>query len=73
MERATNPNPVAQRITQVMAVRGVDISTLANAADIGEVALRERLQGESDFTWPELAHVGGVLRINPAHLMAGAA
>jgi len=73
MERATNTNPVAKRVTQVMHERGVDISTLAHAADIGESVLRERLQGESDFTWPELAHVGGVFSVHPAELMAGAA
>lgn len=73
MERAQVTGTVATRIAAAMQQRGVDISTLADAADIGEPVLRERLLGESDFTWPELAHVGGVLRINPAHLMAGAA
>jgi hypothetical protein len=73
MERATNTSPVAKRITQVMRERGVDISTLAHAADIGESVLRERLLGESEFTWPELARVGGVFRIHPAELMAGVA
>ncbi|WP_181420127.1 hypothetical protein [Curtobacterium sp. MCPF17_003] len=73
MERATVTDTVAKRITAVMQERGVDISTLAHAADIGEPVLRERLLGESDFTWPELATVGGVFRINPAQLMAGAA
>lgn len=73
MERATVTSIAAQRIASAMQQRGVDISTLAHAADIGESVLRERLLGESDFTWPELATVGGVLRINPAHFMAGAA
>lgn len=73
MERATEPDTVADRIAAAMRERGVDVSTLADAADIGEPVLRERLQGESDFTWPELATVGGVLRIHPAQFMAGAA
>ncbi|MEK6344723.1 MAG: hypothetical protein V4737_12910 [Curtobacterium sp.] len=73
MERAQTPGTVADRIAAVMQERGVDVSTLADAADIGEPVLRERLYGESDFTWPELATVGGVLRIHPAQLLAGAA
>lgn len=73
MERAQTYGTAATRIATVMQERGVDISTLADAADIGEPVLRERLHGESDFTWPELATVGGVLRIHPAQLMAGAA
>jgi hypothetical protein len=73
MERAQVTDTAATRIAAVMQERGVDVSTLAHAADIGEPVLRERLLGESDFTWPELAHVGGVFRINPAHFMAGAA
>ncbi|WP_171898771.1 hypothetical protein [Curtobacterium sp. UCD-KPL2560] len=73
MERAEAPGTVANRIASAMQQRGVDISTLAHAADIGEPVLRERLLGESTFTWPELATVGGVLRIHPAELMAGAA
>jgi hypothetical protein len=73
MERAQGTGTAANRIAAVMQERGVDVSTLAYAADIGEDVLRERLRGESDFTWPELAHVGGVFCIHPAELMAGAA
>ena len=47
------------------------LTTVAQAADMQEVDLNARLQGDEDFTVNDLLRVGGFLRVRPAAFMEG--
>jgi hypothetical protein len=72
MEQRRTPTGVARNVIVAASTQGTTLNTLAEATDMDGSDLRERLDESSDFTWDELAHLGGLFSIHPATLLAGA-
>lgn len=71
MERRTQAAKVAEAVTQTMTSRRVSVATLSQATGIESVTLREHLSNQSEFTFGELADVGGFFHLPLAHFLEG--
>jgi len=69
-------DPEARRVTAnvraAIHAHPASLASIAEAADMGEVDLQSRLNGDVDFTVNDLVRVGGFLRSRPALFMEGA-
>lgn len=59
MERRSLNETVAARVAAAMVTAGVTIDTLSEATGIRAATLRDHLDNKSEFTFGELADVGG--------------
>lgn len=71
MAKRRTPDQAATNVIVAAAARGDSLNTLAQATDMDGSTLNERLDGTSEFTWDELAHLGGLFSVHPS-LLAGA-
>lgn len=71
MERRTTATTVAEAVTETMTARQVSVATLSQATGIEPAALREHLSNESEFTFGELADVGGFFHLPISHFLEG--
>ncbi|WP_405373352.1 MULTISPECIES: hypothetical protein [unclassified Microbacterium] len=63
---------VADNVRAAIHSHPASLASIAQAADMREVDLQSRLNGDTDFTVNDLVRVGGFLRCAPADLMEGA-
>jgi len=54
---------IARRVVLAIREAGSDVHSVAQAADITDSDLKDRLEGRVDFQVDELVRVGGFLRI----------
>lgn len=71
MERRTPATTVAEAVADTMSTHHVSEATLSQATDIEPATLRERLSNASEFTFGELADVGGFFRLPISHFLEG--
>ena len=64
---------VAANVAAALSAANTPLGTVAEAADMREVDLESRLNGDADFTVNDLMRVGGFLRVAPARFMEGTA
>lgn len=63
---------VADNVRSAISSHTAPLAMVAEAADMREVDLIARLNGDADFTVNDLMRVGGFLRTRPAAFMKGA-
>jgi len=63
---------VAGNVRAAVLAHPAPLASIAEAADMAEVDLQSRLNGDADFTVNDLVRVGGFLRCSPAVFMEGA-
>ncbi|WP_300345201.1 hypothetical protein [Nesterenkonia sp.] len=64
---------IARRVCLAIREAGSDAHSVAEAADITDLEMVDRLNGRADFTLEELVRVGGFLRIPAPDLIKEAA
>lgn len=73
MTRKLAKATIARRVYLAICEAGVDAHSVAQAADITDSELEDRLRGRADFQADELVRVGGFLRIPATHFIKEAA
>jgi hypothetical protein len=73
MDRIQIGIEIARRVNLAISEAGLDVHSVAQAADITTVELVDRLHGRVDFQLDELVRVGGFLRIPVTRFMEVAA
>ncbi len=72
MDIPTAARRVTANVRAAVLAHPAPLASIAQAADMGEVDLQSRLNGDEDFTVNDLIRVGGFLRSEPADFMEGA-
>lgn len=73
MDRQATGIGIARRVDLAISEAGLDLNTVAQAADITTPELEDRLSGRVDFQLDELVRVGGFLRTPATRFMEEAA
>lgn len=73
MERNPTTMSIARRVSSAIADAGLNVPSVAHAADITTDALTDRLNGVVEFEMHLLVRVGGVLRVPATDLLEVAA
>lgn len=73
MDRNPITLAVARRVTLAISEAGSDVHSVAQAADITDSQMEDRLNGRVEFRLDELVRVGGFLRIPATRFMEVAA
>lgn len=73
MDRNPTTISIARRVSSAIADAGMNVPSVAHAADITTDALTDRLNGTVEFEVHLLVRVGGVLRVPATDLLEVAA